>query len=203
MLPLLPMLLISCAYLIGSIPFGYLLFRLTSGQDIRQKGSGNIGATNIARASTKSLGLLTLFLDGGKGALAVFLVKSFGETNSLLFFSTALAAVIGHCFPVFLKFKGGKGVATAAGAFAVISPLAVGLAMVIFIIIFILTRYVSLASVLGSATLPVLIYFLNPDSHKTWLLSTTTAGIIVLRHQANIRRLLGGSEPRFSDKGVK
>jgi glycerol-3-phosphate acyltransferase PlsY len=200
------------AYLLGSIPFGYLLVRIFRGQDIRQTGSGNIGATNVARSGAKGLGIATLVLDALKGALAVglaaFLAASkfnfcedpfpwFCADPLRLMATAALFAVLGHVFPVWLKFKGGKGVATALGVFCVLFPKAILLALAVFIIVVALTRYVSLGSILGAIAFPVAAYFTQETDWLSLLLASSVSLIVILKHHQNIRRLLAGTENRF------
>ncbi len=190
------------AYLLGSIPFGYLLVRLFRKQDIRTTGSGNIGATNVARSGAKGLGVLTLVLDLLKGLLAVLLPKHFAPGKSG--FPSALAvlaaggAVLGHIFPVWLRFRGGKGVATALGVFLALAP-AVALAGVLtFALVVALTRIVSLASILAAAVLPVFAMVLMPDRSPVYLAGVIfIALLVIVKHQANIARLLNGQEHRF------
>jgi acyl phosphate:glycerol-3-phosphate acyltransferase len=201
------------AYLLGSIPFGYLLVRTFRGQDIRLTGSGNIGATNVVRSGAKGLGIATLLLDAMKGALAVgiaawFVASKYNDcsphlgprpcVNALPFLSlAALFAVLGHVFPVWLRFKGGKGVATALGVFCLIFPKAVLVSVVIFFFAVALTRYVSLGSILGAITCPLAAYFLyRPDTASLTLISLV-ALMVVLKHRQNIGRLLTGTENRF------
>ncbi len=192
------------AYLIGSIPFGYLIVRFKSGDDIRQRGSGNIGATNVARSTAPSLGLLTLFLDALKGFLAVLLTlvvaRSIGlKSPEQLAAFAALAVICGHMFPAWLGFKGGKGVATGAGAFLALTPKAVLVAIGVFIAIVVVFRYVSLASMLAAGSFPIaanlLGYGLSTISTAAMAASSL---LIIIRHHGNIRRLLTSTEPRFS-----
>ena len=201
------------AYLLGSIPFGYLLVKVFRGQDIRQTGSGNIGATNVARSGAKGLGIATLVLDALKGALAVYLVKVIVAsqypvcgTGSVAKFcvdplpyqaAAALFAVLGHVFPVWLKFKGGKGVATALGVFCVLFPKAVLVSLVVFIIVVAATRYVSLGSILAAVSFPIAAYFLQKPDALSLTLTSVIALIVVLKHHENIGRLLAGTENRF------
>jgi glycerol-3-phosphate acyltransferase PlsY len=189
------------AYLIGSIPFGLLLSR-RSGIDIRQHGSGNIGATNVSRLVGKKIGLLTLFLDAAKGWLAVFTADLLlGDTPSrhLLIALCGAAVVMGHMFSLFLRFKGGKGVATALGVFLSISPMSLLVSLAIFIPVAVATGFVSLGSLLASVAILPSLYFLAEPSWKLWL-ATLLAAMIWLKHHQNIRRLLNGTEKRFREK---
>jgi glycerol-3-phosphate acyltransferase PlsY len=202
----------AVAYLLGSIPFGYLLVRIFRGEDIRQTGSGNIGATNVARSGAKGLGIATLILDALKGALAVllaavlagskynlcgdFMVASCVPALRLMAWA-ALLAVLGHVFPVWLKFKGGKGVATALGVFCVLFPKAILVALAIFILVVVVTRYVSLGSILGAIAFPVAAYFLQNTDALSLLLASAVSFIVIIKHHQNIRRLLAGTESRF------
>ncbi len=197
------------SYLLGSIPFGYLLVRIFRGEDIRQTGSGNIGATNVARSGAKGLGIATLALDALKGALAVVLASVLaGSKYNLcgdlacvpalrLMAWAALFAVLGHVFPVWLRFKGGKGVATALGVFCVLFPKAILVALAIFILVVVITRYVSLGSILGAIAFPVVAYFLQHPDWLSLLLASGVSLVIVLKHHQNIGRLLAGTESRF------
>ena len=196
------------AYFLGSIPFGYLLVWIFRGEDIRQTGSGNIGATNVVRSGAKGLGITTLILDALKGALAVFLAgllanrklcdgEEFCTAALRLMATAALAAVLGHVFPVWLRFKGGKGVATALGVFCVLFPKAILLALAIFILVVVVTRFVSLGSILGAVAFPVAAYFLQNADFLSLLLASAVSLIVVLKHYQNIRRLLTGTENRF------
>jgi acyl phosphate:glycerol-3-phosphate acyltransferase len=216
--------IIVVSYLLGSIPFGYLLVKLFRGQDIRESGSGNIGATNVARSGAKGLGALTLFLDALKGFVAVW-HASYGASRHLhdtigllhpdlvpnMMAAAALAAVIGHVFPVWLKFKGGKGVATALGVFILLFPKALVVSLIIFILVVAISRYVSLGSVLATIALPISAYFLEDSAHlyqnKGWRINwavfvpaCATCLLIVAKHHQNIRRLLAGTESRLGEK---
>lgn len=184
------------AYLIGAIPTGVLLTRLVGGSDIRNSGSGNIGATNVYRVAGKKLGVLTLVGDALKGAIPVWIALQLPGFTDVQVGSVAAAAFIGHCFPVYLKFKGGKGVATALGIFLVLSPLAVLGAFAIFALLLWKWRYVSLGSICAAAAIPVLVYFAEGNLA---LVATTLfiSLVVILRHHQNIRRLLAGNENRF------
>lgn len=194
-------LLPAAAYLIGSIPFGLLLSR-GSGIDIRQHGSGNIGATNVSRLVGKKIGLLTLLLDAAKGWLPVIAAGLLLGDDPSRNLTTALcgaAAVTGHSFSVFLRFKGGKGVATALGVFLALSPKALLISLLVFMLTVAATGFVSLGSLLASAAMLPGLYFFGEASWKLWLAAYVVL-LIWLKHQQNIRRLLKGTEKRFRDK---
>ena len=185
------------SYFLGSIPFGYILVRTFRGQDVRQTGSGNIGATNVSRTSPR-LGALTLMLDALKGLAAVVLTREIFPTNKGLMFAAALFAVVGHVFPVWLRFRGGKGVATGLGSFAVLTPKTVLVMIAIFILIFLAFRYVSIASILSVALFPLLASILEPGMNwRTVGVTAAASLIIIVRHRENIRRLLNHTEARF------
>jgi glycerol-3-phosphate acyltransferase PlsY len=189
------------AYLLGSIPFGYLLVHARSGKDIRAMGSGNIGATNVARTSGWSIGVATLVLDAAKGFFSLWLMGRLSSHSIRFMMLAALAAIAGHVFPVWLRFSGGKGVATAAGAFLAISWPAVVAAVVVFFIVALFWRYVSLASVSAAASLPLLVYILYAPGHAPPVAVSAgtllAAALIILKHKENIHRLMAGTEPRF------
>jgi len=202
---------IPLAYLLGSIPFGYLLVRLFLRSDIRTAGSGNIGATNVARQGSKGLGIATLLLDLGKGVAAViaaFYLASrtpgFNHTAAFnLAVAAAVAAVIGHVFPVWLAFRGGKGVATALGVFLALIPRAALCILAVFIVVFLITRFVSLASILAALTFPLFaFYFLRDPTPIVLFGFLFIPALICIKHHANIRRLLSGTEPSFGHKKV-
>jgi acyl phosphate:glycerol-3-phosphate acyltransferase len=204
----------AIAYLLGSIPFGYLLVKTFRGEDIRLSGSGNIGATNVARSGAKGLGAVTLLLDALKGLLAVWLAAAFAGSkyNVCDFFShpcvrtlpfmatAALFAVLGHVFPVWLKFKGGKGVATALGVFTLLFPKAILVSLAVFILVVAVSRYVSLGSVLAALAFPVTAYFFYHPGWPSLALSAAVSLVVILKHHQNIRRLLSGTESRFGSK---
>ena len=194
-------LLVLLAYALGSIPFGYLLVRARSGGDVRAMGSGNIGATNVARTAGVSVGLATLLLDAAKGFFAVWLAGHFSGGNIRFMMYAGLAAILGHVFPIWLKFSGGKGVATALGVFLMISWAAVAAAVAIFAIVVVFWRYVSLASISAAAALPLLVYLLYAPGHAPPAAVTActllAAVLVIVKHRENIERLLAGTEPRF------
>src|ERR1051326_5540030 len=200
------------AYLLGSIPFGYLLVRIFRGEDIRLSGSGNIGATNVARSGAKGLGLATLLLDALKGTCAVWIAHTLGNSSynscggspyipvTRLMASAALAAVLGHMFPVWLKFRGGKGVATAVGCFFTLFPIAMLISLGFFLLIVALTRYISLGSMLAAIAFPILAYFVEGAHLPSVMLVSAISLLIIVKHHQNIRRLLAGNENRFGGK---
>jgi glycerol-3-phosphate acyltransferase PlsY len=196
----------ALSYLLGSIPFGYLLVRIFRGEDVRQSGSGNIGATNVSRKSPV-LGTMTLLLDGLKGTAAVAL--SYKLADRMVAIPTlepmalaALFAVIGHMFPVWLKFRGGKGVASALGSFALIAPKAVLVAVILFMAVVAISRYVSLGSIIAVAAFPFAAWIIHQfDLPPAGLAMMSLASLlIIVRHQENIRRLFAGTESRLGAK---
>jgi glycerol-3-phosphate acyltransferase PlsY len=193
--------LVILGYILGSIPFGYLLVRATGRGDIRFKGSGNIGATNVARTSGWSVGIATLVLDAAKGFLAVWLTQHFSGGNIRFMMYAGLAAILGHIFPVWLKFEGGKGVATALGVFLAICWPALAAAVFLFLLVALFWKYVSLASISAAASLPLLVYLLYAPGHApptAVSVSTLLAAVaVIVKHRDNIERLLAGTEPRF------
>jgi glycerol-3-phosphate acyltransferase PlsY len=188
-------------YLLGSIPFGLILAKVLGGKDVRQHGSGNIGATNVSRVAGPLVGILTLVLDGAKGATSVYLAARFTNNSARAMMFAGVAASIGHCYPVWLRLKGGKGVATALGVFIALCPLAALAGFVLFALVFLLWRYVSLASLSAAAAMPLLIYFLWAPGHAPPLVITLgtlfDAALVFYKHDANLQRLLDGQEPRF------
>jgi glycerol-3-phosphate acyltransferase PlsY len=189
-------LMLIAAYLIGAIPTGILLTRLSGAADIRKSGSGNIGATNVYRVAGKKLGILTLVGDALKGAIPVLAAMQLPGLAPAHIGAVAVAAFLGHCYPVYLGFKGGKGVATALGIFLVLCPLAVLGAFAIFAVLLWKWRYVSLGSIAAAAAIPLLVYFI--DGRLAMVATTLFISLIVIwRHRQNITRLLNGSENRF------
>jgi len=193
---------VALAYLIGSIPFGYLIVRMRGGGDVRETGSGGTGATNVTRRAGRGAGLLTMLLDAAKGVLVALaarwlLTPDFGVDWWVA--AAALAAVVGHVFPVWLGFRGGKGVATGLGVFLVLAPLAVLVALACFVLVIWATRYVSLGSMTAAALLPVGVWLLGGEGRTAPLLTAALAGaaLIVYAHRANIGRLLSGTESKF------
>lgn len=186
---------VAGAYLLGSIPFGLILGRLR-GIDVRQVGSGNIGATNVARSLGKKLGLVVLVLDLAKGALPVLLVRRLGldeRVHPFLLTAVGLAPVLGHCFPVWLRLRGGKGVATALGVFLAMDPAVTGMAALVFAVLYALFRVVSLGSMIATVSLAALLWLLGRPPPEIALGMLVTA-LILVQHRQNIRRLLRRAE---------
>jgi glycerol-3-phosphate acyltransferase PlsY len=202
------LIIVAASYLLGSCPTGYLLIRIFRHQDIRSTGSGNIGATNVLRSGGKGLGAATFLLDTLKGCAAVYLGAVLGvllAPNTPVRNMQALAAlcaVLGHMFPVWLGFKGGKGVATGFGVFLVAAPWAALAAIAIFSLVLALSRYVSLASIVASASFPVFAWLLVKGERPWFFIAVqcAVALLIIVKHHQNIRRLLSGTESRFSIK---
>jgi acyl phosphate:glycerol-3-phosphate acyltransferase len=195
---------VGVAYLLGSIPFGVLIVKMRGGPDIRATGSGNIGAANVLRNAGVAAGVLTLVLDAGKGYLAAWIAgrATHGSVHWMAF--GAAAAVVGHIFPVWLRFHGGKGVATALGAFLPISAQAVLLAVVLWVLVVGFWRYSSLGSIAAIAALPVFVYFLYVPGHAPPMdvsICTVAISLLILwKHRANMQRLIAGKETRLTSR---
>jgi glycerol-3-phosphate acyltransferase PlsY len=214
--------IIVVSYLLGSIPFGYLLVKTFTGTDVRAQGSGNIGATNVARTGKKGLAIATLVMDALKGFAAVWLAlryfeHEFGRPSGWTYYRpiessmsramflmalAALFAIIGHMYPVWLKFKGGKGVATALGVYLALAPKAIVVSMIVFFLVFAITKYVSLGSILASLAFPVAFwYFQRAESTPAVLVMICAIqALIIWKHADNIRRLASGTESKFGAK---
>ena len=192
----------AVGYVLGSIPFGYLLVRILKGEDVRATGSGNIGATNVARTSP-GLGAATLLLDAAKGLAAVLVTRELfsGPHQALIMTTAACFAVLGHLFPVWLKFGGGKGVATTFGAFILLTPKSILCMVVVFLILVAAFRYVSLGSVAVAAAFPVLAWGLHEyaDSRQVVLIAMVSA-LVIWKHRRNIGRLTAGTEAKLGKK---
>jgi glycerol-3-phosphate acyltransferase PlsY len=201
-------LVVAIAYLLGSVPTGYLLVRLFRHEDIRSVGSGNIGATNVLRSGGKGLGAATFLLDVLKGAAAVLIAVPIAVRLAPQYASVpprdieavaAIVAVLGHMFPVWLGFRGGKGVATGFGVFLVAAPWAALAAIALFVVVLLVSRYVSLASILGAASFPIFAWLLvRGDKPAPFIAAQViVALLIIVKHHQNIRRLASGTENRF------
>jgi len=204
-------LIAGVAFLLGSIPTGFLLVRIFRKQDIRSVGSGNIGATNVIRAGGKGLGAATFALDVLKGCTAVWLGAWLGSVllpmlpNRDMQALAALSAVLGHMFTPWLRFKGGKGVATGFGVFLVAAPLAALSAIAVFAVVLAITRYVSLGSIIGAAVFPVFAFFMTSGERPPFFIAVqcAVALLIIIKHHQNIRRLISGTESRFGARKVQ
>jgi len=189
-----PALVLVASYLLGSIPFSFLVGRAFGVADVRRVGSGNVGATNVLRSAGKTAGLLALLLDAAKGAVASLLALWLVPDRPAVAALAAVAAVLGHMYPVWLRFQGGKGVAAGLGAFAPLVPKAAMAATGVFLLTLMATRYVSISSIVGTATLAVLAFVFGSPA-VAWA-ATLTAVLVVLRHRSNLKRLHDGSERR-------
>jgi glycerol-3-phosphate acyltransferase PlsY len=204
-IPITILLIPAVAYLLGSIPFGLLVAKVFGRGDVRKEGSGNIGATNVSRVAGPLAGILTLLLDGAKGAAAVLVAGRYSNDSAMWMVIAGLAALVGHCFPVWLKFKGGKGVATAAGVYLALCPPAFLAGLILFLLVAGVSRYVSLGSVAAAVAMPLLMYFLWAPHHAPPPVITfgalAVAVLIVYKHDGNLQRLVEGTEPKFSFRG--
>lgn len=191
------------AYLLGGVPFGYLFVRAALGKDIRTMGSGNIGATNVQRSAGMKAGLIVLLLDILKGYLAVWVAGRLTHESPLGLGLAAAAVMIGHSFPVFLRFKGGKAVACFIGAFLYIAPLALLAVLLVFVLIVLVSRLVSLGSILAALLFPLAVWLIMRPA-KPILFSSIFAGLLITyRHRENIQRILAGNENVFSMRGPR
>jgi glycerol-3-phosphate acyltransferase PlsY len=191
MMPLLALLL---AYLLGAIPFGYLLVKWKTGADVRTTGSGNIGATNVLRTTGKVVGILTLLMDIAKGYAAVWIAGRLTEGSELWMSAAALAVMAGHAYPVFLKFEGGKAVASFIGAFLRLTPLPMVAALIVFVVVVAWTRHISLGSIVAAGTFPLAVWLILQPSLVVVGAAIIAGGFIIYRHSSNIRRLHAGTE---------
>src|SRR5271154_362257 len=195
------------AYLLGSIPFGLLVGGVFGGKDVRKAGSGNIGATNVSRVAGPVAGILTLVLDAAKGSVSVVLAARLTSESATWMMAAGFLALLGHCFPVWLRFEGGKGVATAAGVFLALCPWAMFGALLLFLLVVMFWRFVSLGSIAAAAAIPLLMYLLwapgHAPPHIVTFGSLAIALLVIYKHDANIQRLVQGEEPKFSFRKSK
>lgn len=191
------LLAVLAAYLLGSIPVGYLLVKFTTGKDVRESGSGNIGATNVMRTTGRAIGVATLALDIVKGFAAVWLAAYLTSGAPFWTSAAALAVMAGHAFPVFLRFKGGKAVASFIGAFLYLTPVPLLAALVVFLAVVAGTRHVSAGSVLAAGTFPLGVWLILHPAADVLLASVIAGGFIVYRHRSNIERIRAGTEDVF------
>ncbi len=191
-------LLLAVAYFIGGIPFGYLLVRWRTGEDVRGKGSGNIGATNVLRSSGRVLGIGTLLLDIAKGWVAVWLMAKYGSAEPLWTAMAGIAVILGHAFPAVLKFQGGKAVASFVGAFAYLAPLPLLAIAIVFVLVVAATRFISLGSIIGAGLFPVAVWMIDHPDRRIVLGALAGGLFIIWRHSGNIERLRAGTENVFT-----
>ncbi len=196
-----PLLVLAAAYLIGAIPFGYLMVKMKSGEDVRSMGSGNIGATNVLRTTGRAAGIVTLLLDIGKGALAVWIAGRATNGSSLWMSAAALAVMAGHAYPVFLNFHGGKAVASFVGAFLYLTPLPLLATLLLFVAIVAASRFISLASVVGAGCFPLAVFLIDHPPFPVLAASLVAGAFIVIRHNSNMKRIRAGNENVFSFGG--
>jgi acyl phosphate:glycerol-3-phosphate acyltransferase len=192
------LLAVVIAYLIGGIPFGFLWVKLTTGKDVRASGSGNIGATNVLRTTGRAAGVATLLLDIAKGYAAVWIAARLTNDSPLWMSAAALAVMAGHAYPVFLKFKGGKAVASFIGAFLYLTPVPLLAVMLVFVIIVAATRYISAGSILAAAMFPLGVWMILHPPVEVFAASLIAGVFIVYRHKSNIERLRSGTENVFA-----
>lgn len=195
-----PLLVLVVAYVVGGIPFGYLLVKLKTGEDVRSMGSGNIGATNVLRTTGRASAVVTLLLDIGKGFFAVWFAARLTNDSTVWMSASALAVMAGHAYPVFLKFQGGKAVASFIGAFLYLTPVPLVATLVLFVVVVAATRHISLGSILAAGSLPLAVWLIEHPAAPVWMASLAAGAFIIYRHQANIARLRAGTEHVFRFK---
>ncbi|MBI1789396.1 MAG: glycerol-3-phosphate 1-O-acyltransferase PlsY [Acidobacteria bacterium] len=194
---------LAAAYLIGAIPFGYLLVKWTTGRDVRSSGSGNIGATNVLRTTGRAAGVATLLLDIAKGYLAVWLAGRLTAQDVNTMTLAALAVMAGHAFPVFLRFKGGKAVASFTGAYLCLTPLPMFAVLIVLTVTVAATRFISLGSILAAGAFPFAVWLISHPPGIVVAAAAVSGGFIVYRHRENMARLRAGNENVFSFGGRK
>jgi glycerol-3-phosphate acyltransferase PlsY len=192
-----PLLALVVAYFLGAIPFGYLLVKWKTGADVRATGSGNIGATNVLRTTGRAAGIATLLLDIAKGYAAVWIAGRATEQNPVWISAAALAVIAGHAYPVFLKFKGGKAVASFVGAFLCLAPWALGAEVIVFVVVVAWTRQISMGSIVGAATFPLAVWLIQRGPLPILLASAVGGVFIIYKHSNNVQRIRAGTENRF------
>jgi glycerol-3-phosphate acyltransferase PlsY len=190
-------------YLLGSIPFGYLIVRWRKGIDVRTTGSKSIGATNVWRNLGLAGFLATFFLDAGKGLVSVLLASSLSGDDPRSMAAAGVAAILGHIFPVWLAFRGGKGVATSVGVFSVLAPAPMAVSIALFVLVFAMWGYVSLASIASTAFFPAAAYVMDQTPTAIILAAVVVGALVIVKHRSNIGRLLSGTESRMAWKAMK
>jgi glycerol-3-phosphate acyltransferase PlsY len=194
---MMPLIALVVAYLVGGIPFGYLLVRWRTGEDVREKGSGNIGATNVLRTTGRAVAVATLLLDIAKGVFAVWLADKLSDGSPLWMSLAALAVMAGHAFPVFLKFQGGKAVASFIGAFLYLTSVPMIAALVVLVIVVAATRQISMGSIVAAGSLPLATWLIEHPPSIILLTTLVAAVFVIYRHRANIERIRSGTESAF------
>lgn len=194
---MMPLIALIVAYLVGAIPFGYLLVRLKTGQDVRSLGSGNIGATNVLRTTGRAIAVITLLLDIAKGFFAVWFAQRLCGDSPLWISAAALAVMAGHAYPVFLKFHGGKAVASFIGAFVYLTPVPMAVVLVLFVIVVAATRHISMGSIIAAGSLPFVVWLVEHPAAPVWIAALIAGTFIVYRHSSNIARIRAGNENVF------
>ncbi len=194
---MIPLAVLAIAYLLGAIPFGYLLVRWKTGSDIRASGSGNIGATNVMRTTGRSAGILTLLLDIAKGFAAVWIAGRLTGQDPLWMSIAAVTVMAGHAYPVFLGFKGGKAVASFVGAFLCLAPWALLAETVIFVVVVFKTRHISMGSIVGAATFPLAVWLVGHSTVPPVAAAALAGAFVIYRHSSNMQRLRLGTESVF------
>jgi acyl phosphate:glycerol-3-phosphate acyltransferase len=201
--------LVAGAYLLGSISWSYLIVKLLKGSDVRKVGSGNAGATNVMRAAGKGAGVAALLLDAGKGIAAVAAARALAPANAAVAGAAAVAVVLGHVYPIFFGFRGGKGVATSAGAMGALAPFALLLTLAVFLLVVLWKRYMSLGSIVAGLTFPAMVLLCQRLGWESWaageerwvLLAAVTLGLLIVgKHLPNLRRLAAGTELRLGER---
>ncbi len=195
---MIPVLLLLAAYILGGIPFGYLLVRFTTGADVRHMGSGNIGATNVLRTTGRLAGMVTLLFDIVKGWVAVWLMGHFTKQDPLWMSLAAVAVVLGHAYSIFLKFQGGKAVASFVGAFLYLTPLTVAAITIVFIAAVWYSRHISFGSIAGAALFPFGVWMIEHPPLPVLIAAITCGGFVIWRHRSNVQRLRAGTENVFT-----
>ncbi len=192
-----PVLALFTAYLLGAIPFGYLLVKWKTGADVRSSGSGNIGATNVLRTTGRATGVLTLLLDVAKGYCAVWIAGRLTDHSALWMSAAALTVMAGHAYPVFLKFHGGKAVASFVGAFLCLTPLPLAAILVVFVGTVLATHHISMGSIVAAATFPLAVWLILQPSIYVVIAAILAGVFIIYKHKSNMQRLREGSEHVF------
>ena len=189
---------LAIAYLLGGIPFGYLLVKLTTGRDVRQSGSGNIGATNVLRTTGRAAGVATLLLDIGKGYLAAWLEGRLTGGDIQWMSVAALAVTIGHAYPVYLRFRGGKAVAAFVGAWLCVTPLPLAATLLVFVVLVAWSRHISVGSIMGAGAFPLAVWLIDHPPFTVVAAAILSGALVIYRHRENITRLRAGTESVFS-----